>query len=104
MAIRKNTAQTIDKMKNRPEKKKQLAAVILLKKNLETFHETGRQWRGVHGEMEESRIQLGEAVHLLTSAKKEAVLVLEVADAGVRQTYDRQKVIKVSLRQPRPIK
>ncbi len=94
MAIRKNTAQTIDKMKNRPEKKKQLAAVILLKKNLETFHETGRQWRGVHGEMEESRIQLGEAVHLLTSAKKEAVLVLEAADAGVRQTYDRQKVIK----------
>ena len=97
MAIRKNTAQTIDKMKNRPEKKKQLAAVISLKKNLETFHETGGQWRDVHGEMEESRIHLGEAVHLLTSAKKEADLALEASDAGVRQTYDRQKAVKGEL-------
>ena len=97
MAIRKNTAQTIDKMKNRPEKKKQLAAVISLKKNLEKFHETGREWRSVHREMEETLIQLGEAVHLLTSAKKEADLALEGSDSALRKNRERQKQVKTDL-------
>ena len=91
MDIRKNTAQTIAKMKNRPEKKKQLDAVLSLKKNMGEFHDMGREWRRLHKDMENCTLQLGEAAHLLIAARKEADMALEMAEATVKNNRDKQK-------------
>ncbi len=90
MGLHKNTSQTIAKMKNRPEKKKQLNAVLSLKKNLGEFHDLGREWRTVHGDMEACRLQLGEAVYLLTRAKKEADMALAESETTLKTNQERQ--------------
>ncbi len=97
MALRKNTLQTMEKMKNRPEKKKQLKAVHALEKSMEAFHDWGKKWRIARKEMETCTVQLGEAVHLLTLAQKEAHTALEVSEASVQSNRERQKAVRLSL-------
>ena len=97
MALRKNTIQTMEKMKNRPEKKKQLKAVHDLKKSMEAFHGWGEQWRIARSEMETCTARLGEAVHLLTLARKEARAGLEVSESAVQKNGERQKAEKIAL-------
>ncbi len=91
MRLRDNTAQTIDKMRNRPEKKKQLDAVLSLKKNMGEFHDMGKEWRNARQDIDHFRSLLGEAAHLLTVAEKEADTALVESEAAVGTNTTRQK-------------
>ncbi|MBI9087893.1 MAG: hypothetical protein JEZ12_01595 [Desulfobacterium sp.] len=94
MKLRDNTAQTIDKMRNRPEKKKQLDAVLSIKKNMGEFHDMGKEWRNARTDVEHFRSLLGEGAHLLTAAEKDADIALGESEAAVRTNTAGQKQAK----------
>lgn len=91
MGLRKNTAQTMEKMKNRPEKKKQLQAVLSLKKRLADFHDMGGEWRAAQSEMTDFKCRLSEAVYLLTTAGEAADRALAASEAAVQNNREEQK-------------
>ncbi len=70
--LRDNTEQSIRKVQDRPEKNARLKAIQMLKELMETFDVTADKWRGAGRGVNASRFQLGEAVHLLKEAGKEA--------------------------------
>lgn len=81
-----NTAQSIKKMQDRPEKNARLAAANTLKKLMEEFDGTAKNWRAASGTVASSKLELGEAAHLLKKAKELAEIKEAESARAVEET------------------
>ncbi len=88
--LRETIGQSMHKMKDRPQKIKQLQAARNLKEQISDFDAIAGQWRNARGAVDAWQAKLGEAAHLLqeadqTAGRKLESLAPDLAEAEIQR-------------------
>ncbi len=86
--LREENLTILQKMKDRPEKKARLKAVLSLKERMEGFGQAAQKWRNARESLDFCKKQMGEAAHLLKYARTNAEQLLQNGNSAYQNALE----------------